>query len=494
MRQILRRKNLRSILLWAVSLTCLSVTIVAMAASFYFASAQFKAEQSQQRKLIQNTLSELISPSLAISDYNAVQRFLGSINKLSDVTGVITRYGDILLSDYKYYDAFAVLKTAKTPLNCNELPARFEPKGTSSFAVTCTQISEALIITLSPEAQFRLPTVFTPLLVVSALTLLISVIFLIWILSAHVITPIQNLSSQIIESSNTPLNPRGTLTNIQDMPQELSDLHRAYLYVLSKFQLAHEKSSRAEQKEALFSQARQIAHDIRSPLSALAAVSSSLDPSSAETALLRGALKRINDIANNLLEASRNSELREPTSLLAPKLPIEITSLIKQVLAEKEAILSKQGAKAIQIVTKFESDSILALVEGVGFQRVISNLLNNSIEAISHIGKIECKVSRSQGMLEISIRDDGCGIPAHVLPNLLNSSQSYQKSEGYGLGLSHATRSISSWNGSLEVRSMGLGLGSEVIIRLPEGINNPINTTLGPDQNVAQLLLKGSDN
>lgn len=107
-----------------------------------------------------------------------------------------------------------------------------------------------------------------------------------------------------------------------------------------------------------------------------------------------------------------------------------------------------------------------AKIEPVLFKRVISNLLNNSIEALSDHGKIILNLERRGANLVISIEDTGKGIPKEVLPTLSQRGVSFAKEHGSGIGLYQAKKAVHSWNGTFEISSE-LGSGTKVEILLP---------------------------
>ena len=72
----------------------------------------------------------------------------------------------------------------------------------------------------------------------------------------------------------------------------------------------------------------------------------------------------------------------------------------------------------------------------------------------------------------MSVRDDGIGIAAEVLPTVFDlfvqGDQSHAHSNhGLGIGLTVAKRLVEMHGGSIEAYSAGSGLGSEFIVRLP---------------------------
>ena len=65
------------------------------------------------------------------------------------------------------------------------------------------------------------------------------------------------------------------------------------------------------------------------------------------------------------------------------------------------------------------SYGLFSKVNPIELKRVLSNLINNSIEAIkNNDGLIQVKVERDVKHVVILVRDNGNGIPIHVLEKL----------------------------------------------------------------------------
>lgn len=208
--------------------------------------------------------------------------------------------------------------------------------------------------------------------------------------------------------------------------------------------------------------AMQVSHDIRSPLTALTTIlrDKKFDNSD-EKQLILASLERIQDIANNLLEREKSDgNVKQPT-LIIP--------MINSVVSEKR--YEYQGIINLEIVTSYGSNPFIsANVDESLFKRVLSNLLNNSIEARDTFSKIEIKVYEDLDFNFISIKDNGKGIPSHLLDKVKMpgySSKSHEKVSGSGIGLSSAIDTIHSFGGDLSLSST-LGAGTEIVIKLPK--------------------------
>lgn len=222
--------------------------------------------------------------------------------------------------------------------------------------------------------------------------------------------------------------------------------------------------------------ARQVAHDIRSPLAALTAIEQDLLRVPEETRLvLHSAIERIRDIASNLMqkdsEATKSTQRLSVSSSVATEIkePLGVhllSSLIEPLLAEKR--IQYRGKIGIDISCRFDSISygLFVKTQPNEFKRVLSNLINNAVEAIQDQGRVDIELASNDGQALISIADTGIGITPDLLPKLGEYGVTHGKKSGSGLGLFHARTSVEHWGGSLKINSEP-GRGTVVMLILP---------------------------
>lgn len=224
----------------------------------------------------------------------------------------------------------------------------------------------------------------------------------------------------------------------------------------------------------------QVSHDIRSPLSALNMVVSSLkDIPENKRIMIRSSVHRITDIANQLLhrnsvqqdflEASTASMTNSPTSELQTTTPELLPALIETLVSEKR--LQFRDKSNITIETDLEeSYGAFAKINATDFTRVLSNLINNAVEAIEPMGgKVAVSVRNYDSKIVVSIRDNGPGIPAAIIDRLGLPGVTYGKEgaeSGWGLGIYYAKKTIEALEGKFIVNSQA-GVGTEMRMILP---------------------------
>ncbi|MDR3490980.1 MAG: HAMP domain-containing sensor histidine kinase [Gammaproteobacteria bacterium] len=228
-----------------------------------------------------------------------------------------------------------------------------------------------------------------------------------------------------------------------------------------------EKIKKDSHDAAIGKMAVQVAHDIRSPLAALDVATAAISSIPEEQRLIvRNATQRINDIANNLLIQRRKGDIEKVSnmSISTEKVSL-IFSMLDTLLSEKRA---EYGGLSIQFDLNIEDGAhmIFSKVNPIEFKRMISNIINNSVEATHESGFVTVSLRKNSHYGIIEISDNGCGIPKEVVEKLFSSDVSFGKKDGYGLGLQHAYTTLVSMGGKIEVNSE-LHQGTVVNIYLP---------------------------
>lgn len=210
----------------------------------------------------------------------------------------------------------------------------------------------------------------------------------------------------------------------------------------------------------------QVAHDIRSPLTTLQLLLSSNKKTSpgSNDRMIDACLKQIHGIADDLLSGRRGilNRFNASKGELANELnwAQELAILIEQKRVEHQD-------KMVEISLKVDSnlDDLVFRFNFSDFKRIISNIVNNAVEAITGVGYVFLNCSRSEKFISVEISDTGVGFPQEILDSL-NGSIKSTKSEGNALGLAHAISTIESWGGFCEIKSTP-GRGSIFKILIP---------------------------
>jgi len=276
--------------------------------------------------------------------------------------------------------------------------------------------------------------------------------FIFYLINQKLVLPMEYFSALVEHLNRDPSDKEG----VEQIP-----VPKEILPVLPKLQSLMKAIIRSSSVDL----ARQVAHDIRSPLAALNVVLSSVGKLDEETRLLvRHSITRIQDIANNLLEKSRegSTALQEATNKKDVHL---VSSLIEGIVTEKRT--QYRGRIGVEIVHR-QCDSsygIFCEIIPSEFKRVLSNLVNNSVEAMTKDGTVTISTEIESDFAKITVADTGKGLSKEDTAKI-GSLGFTVKAEGSGLGLGHALKTIEDWGGRLTFESE-LGIGTTVTVYLP---------------------------
>jgi signal transduction histidine kinase len=213
--------------------------------------------------------------------------------------------------------------------------------------------------------------------------------------------------------------------------------------------------------KAVSDMAAQVAHDIRSPLAALGAAAGGLNLPPEQKALIDGAVDRMQGIADDLLNRYRAPGSAAEAAKPAPHV---LNGLVAQVVTEKR--LQHGNKPGVKIEYPEPAGEIKALVEPKEFQRLVSNLVNNAVEAFEQGGTVRIALAAMDSKALLTVQDDGKGMPAELLGRMGQKGATQGKAGGTGLGVYHAKASVESWGGAFRLDSVP-GKGTTVTIELP---------------------------
>lgn len=225
---------------------------------------------------------------------------------------------------------------------------------------------------------------------------------------------------------------------------------------------------------------KQVAHDIRSPLAALNVAMSTISGlEEYNRVLMRNAISRINDIANQLLEKSNTTYVGKMNTagVLGANsedcyalMPTLLAPLVDSIVSEKRVLFRSMQMVDLEADLN-EAYGLFANVNEVELKRVISNLINNSVEAfVEGRGRVVVSIRSLTERVAIVISDNGRGIPNSVLARLGEMGFSYGKASsksGAGLGLFHAKETVKNFGGNFKISSEE-GVGTTIEISLPK--------------------------
>ena len=224
--------------------------------------------------------------------------------------------------------------------------------------------------------------------------------------------------------------------------------------------------ARAQRVLAWGEMARQVAHEIKNPLTPIRLGVQHLKRARAGG---RGDFDRILDqnVTRILAEIDRLDEIARAFSRYGmapeqqvPAEPLDVSAIVRDVVA-----LETMGEGTIDWRLQDGDRPAVAVASGDELREVLLNILENA--RLAGARGVDVAVHRNAGSVTVTVADDGRGIPADVLPRIFEPHFSTRTS-GSGLGLAISRRLIEGWGGSIDVSSE-VGRGATVTITLPRG-------------------------
>jgi PAS domain S-box-containing protein len=220
----------------------------------------------------------------------------------------------------------------------------------------------------------------------------------------------------------------------------------------------------AERLAAIGATAGMVGHDIRNPLQAIvgdAFLAKSELETLPESEQKKMALESIEEIGKNTEYINKIvQDLQDFARPLNPKIE-EID--LKQII---QGILSKNSLpESIKVSLKISEDARKINADAYYLNRILSNLITNSVQAMPEYGKLTIKSNKKEKDITISVTDNGVGIPDKIKGKMF-SIMFTTKSKGQGFGLPVVKRMTESLGGTISFESQQ-GKGTTFTIRLP---------------------------
>ncbi len=224
------------------------------------------------------------------------------------------------------------------------------------------------------------------------------------------------------------------------------------------------KAEHAKAMEELGAMAAQVAHDIRSPLSALHVALGGDDWKDDEMrTLAQASILRIKEIANHLLDKRRSlgASCAVPPEQTVTRDTICLCALAQEIAREQRVQVC--GGVQVDIVVEHGHTTLPVRIEPSSLRRAVSNLTCNAVESLQGGGRVTLTVRSFEGLPQLLVQDTGCGMAPESLTRALAGGYTFGKEDGNGLGMAAARQIVIAGGGRFEINSE-LGVGTSVAL------------------------------
>jgi two-component system, NtrC family, sensor kinase len=309
--------------------------------------------------------------------------------------------------------------------------------------------------------MFKWAILFPSLFLIVLLILAVYMANFIFLQINRPLSRLMELTERIAQGDLTPIAPR------RKYRDEISNVNLALNHMMYELKRRQEQMMQSHKLRAIGTLTAGIAHELNNPLNNIMLTATALEEDYHDLSdeqrieMVHDLLKeseRSEQIVRNLLNFARESEIKTEH--------LDIANLLNETLKLAQNQVKLKGAKV-----EVTMPDNLPMVYGDRSQliQVVLNIILNAVDAVSKGGKLVISASRSTmpEFVTICFKDDGCGIPSHILSSIFDPFFTTKATgKGTGLGLSVSQGIIKKHGGDINVESE-IGKGTTVSIQIP---------------------------
>lgn len=294
----------------------------------------------------------------------------------------------------------------------------------------------------------------------TALVLVLAVCLTLFI-ARRTTSPVRELQRHARRVAEGDLDARIEIRSRDELGALAEDFNR----MTGELKAQRERIVKAEKDAAWREMARQIAHDIKNPLTPITLSLDLLERARRDKhqgseeilertmGLMRRQVENLREIANDFYEFTGGRKAH-------PRV-VDVAALLEEVLHLHDAWAVQRA-----VVVQREGPSASVWADPGKLRRVLVNLVSNALQAMPEGGSLFVSTEVRAGSVWIAIRDTGTGLALEARAHLFEPYFT-TKSEGTGLGLAIARRAIEEMGGEIELVNAPEGTGTIARVRLP---------------------------
>ncbi len=292
------------------------------------------------------------------------------------------------------------------------------------------------------------------------LFMLFIAIILSYFLSKYIIKSLNIISEKIVE---TRLDKRNQKIEIDNASEEIYALVSAYNSMIDELEESAVKLATGEREQAWREMAKQVAHEIKNPLTpmrlSVQSFQRNFDPNDPSIH------KKVEEYSNTLIyQIDTMSTIASAFSNFA-KMPAQQNEILN---VPKIVKLALDIFNEDYIIFSSEKDEILAKFDRTQLIRVVTNLVKNATQALDSMEdpRILVRVEEEETDVLISVSDNGIGITEENKERVFEPKFT-TKSSGMGLGLAMVKNLVETYGGSITFTSKR-DKGTVFTVRFPK--------------------------
>ena len=291
--------------------------------------------------------------------------------------------------------------------------------------------------------------------------MLVVAIVLAYFISRYVTRSIETIRLKIGQAGLLKKNEKIYLNNAT---KEIDSLVNSYNKMIDDLEDSVERLAKTEREQAWQEMAKQVAHEIKNPLTPMRLTVQSFQKNSG---IKKGEDQKdkLNDFCDTLIEQiDTMSNVATSFSDFAtlPKTQLEKTDIVEAT--KKVVEIFEQN----NISLETSSENIFIKLDKEQWIRVMTNLIKNSIQAIPHDREpiIHINITERLKTVRVTVSDNGLGVSKNNRDKIFEPKFT-TKSDGMGLGLGIVRSIINSHRGKISYKSRSKK-GTDFKISLPK--------------------------
>ncbi|MFB9055182.1 ATP-binding protein [Mariniflexile ostreae] len=285
-------------------------------------------------------------------------------------------------------------------------------------------------------------------------------IFIAFLLSKYITKSLKTISDKM---STTRLEMRNEKIEIDDTSEEISALVSAYNSMIDELAESAIKLARSEREQAWREMAKQVAHEVKNPLTPMRLTVQNFqrkfDPNDPNI------YNKVEEYSNTLIQQiDTMSAIASAFSNFA-KMPAQQSENLNVVKIIKLAL---EIFNEDYIVFSADDDEIIAKFDRTQLIRVVTNLVKNSVQAISDnpAPQVLVHVGTEENRVFITVTDNGVGVSEANRVKIFEPKFT-TKTSGMGLGLAMVKNIVETYNGTIDFTSE-VGVGTVFKVTFPK--------------------------
>ena len=215
-----------------------------------------------------------------------------------------------------------------------------------------------------------------------------------------------------------------------------------------------------------------LSHELRTPLTSIVGWVYLLRSGRLDAAGVARGLETID--RNAMLQAQLVSDILDMSRIMAARFRLNVrpVALAPVVAAAIDSLVPAAGAKGIRLQPILDPSAGIVSGDADRLQQVVWNLLSNAIKFTPQGGRVQVRLARAGGHVEVAVEDTGPGISPELLPHVFElfrqgDSSNTRSYGGLGLGLAVVRQLVELHGGTVQAASGGEGTGATFTVRLP---------------------------